>query len=241
MTSVQRARLVVAMGVLNLILATVALTAGAVAPSPPVDGVARQSPPPVAVATPGSSTPSEPSASTEPSTSAEPSTATPPAETPAATPASEPSVAPSAEPTPSPTSPTVALGPSATPEPVTGLPKPTPPPVTKPTPKPTPTPPTATPHPTPHPTPRPTPTPAPVHQTVKARPPCPGDSSGPPGHQKVLPPPGRPCTGGAGNGTSHGNGKNGIVFVLPLGLGSLVAGATRRLTSRRAAARRRAR
>jgi hypothetical protein len=44
-----------------------------------------------------------------------------------------------------------------------------------------------------------------------------------------VPPPSRPCSGGAG----QGNGRNGIVFVVPLGLGTLLLGLRTRLTDRR--------
>src|SRR5215216_5684081 len=73
-TSAQRARLVVAMGLLNLILATVALTAGVVVPTPD-RGIAVSSPVPstpaaAASAEPGVPTPGQgsegPSASTSP-------------------------------------------------------------------------------------------------------------------------------------------------------------------------------
>jgi hypothetical protein len=64
---------------------------------------------------------------------------------------------------------------------------------------------------------------------VKPRPPCPGDSDGPPGHHKTLPPPGRPCSGNGDHDTGKGHGQNGIVFVLPLGLAGLFGGATRRV------------
>jgi hypothetical protein len=104
----------------------------------------------------------------------------------------------------------------ATPEPPGPTAKPTPRPTPKPTPKPTPTA-------------KPTPTPQPVDRPAKARPPCPSDSAGPPGHHKVVPPPSRPCSGGAG----QGNGRNGIVFVVPLGLGTLLLGLRTRLTDRR--------
>jgi hypothetical protein len=95
-------------------------------------------------------------------------------------------------------------------------PRPTAEPTAKPTPKPTPK---ATPEPTPEPV---------VHET-RPRPPCPGDGAGPPGHNKTLPPPSRPC----GPGDHHGKGQNGIVFVLPLGLGPFLVGIRRRITDRR--------
>ena len=227
MTSAQRARLVVAMGVLNLILATVALTAGAVVPSRPPTDVARAS------ATPASAAPATPR-SAEPGASATPAT-TPGASQPGVEPSTEPSAEPSAEPTASPTAtegPIVAVGPTPTPEPATneggGGPSRTPTPAK--TPRPTHEP---TPAPTAKPTAKPTPqpTPEPVDHATKPRPPCPGDSAGPPGHNKQLPPPNRPC----GSRDDHGKGKNGIVFVLPLALGPFVVGIRRRITGRRRA------
>ena len=180
-TTAQRARLVVAMGLLNLILATIALTAGAVAPTRTDQGIAvagsatpsiarpgdATSPSGAATASsatasqgmPGSSAPSSP-ASLEPSSQ--------PSMPPSASPASTPPVLPTAEPG-GPTPPTVAGG--RTPEPTVAptFAQPTPTPV-RPTPtpaRPTPTPaqtPAATPRPTREPTPQPTaqPTPKPT-------------------------------------------------------------------------------
>jgi hypothetical protein len=54
-------------------------------------------------------------------------------------------------------------------------------------------------------------------------------TDGPPGHHKALPPPSRPCSGGA----SQGSHKNGVVVVLPIGLGGLILGLKGRLTDRR--------
>ncbi|HEX2755486.1 MAG TPA: hypothetical protein VHM48_08485 [Candidatus Limnocylindrales bacterium] len=111
---------------------------------------------------------------------------------------------------------------------------PTPTPTVHPTPRPTVNPtPTPTVQPTPRPTVHPTPTPEPVVGKVhKPRPPCPGDTSGPPGHNKVSPPPARPCTP-----VAHGKaaGSNGMVVVLPLALGGLAAAIRTRfvLASRR--------
>jgi hypothetical protein len=55
--------------------------------------------------------------------------------------------------------------------------------------------------------------------------------SGPPGHNKLLPPPSRPCD--AADDRGHGTTRNGIVFALPLGLGSLLAGVRARVKTRR--------
>jgi hypothetical protein len=72
-----------------------------------------------------------------------------------------------------------------------------------------------------------------VTTTVKARPPCPTKGGEPPGHAKVTSAPARPC----GNGGAKDNGRNnGIVVLLPLVLGGLVASGRRRLVT---AARRR--
>ena len=55
MTSAQRARLVLALGVLNLVLASFALAVGVIGPRPPDQGVAvlDQSPPSSSAPTPG--------------------------------------------------------------------------------------------------------------------------------------------------------------------------------------------
>ena len=210
MTTAQRARLVVAMGLLNLILATVALTAGFVSPPRPPDGIALGSPVPTTA--PGSSA-AAPSA-----------TAPTPGETPAgsgepAPSAATPSVEPSAVTTPSSrppdAGPVVAVIP--TPAPTAAQPNASPP-------NPTAGPPAI---PTARPTARPTPTPNPVVGKVhKARPPCPDGTSGPPGHHKVAPPPARPCAG-----SDHGKGSSGsgVVVVLPLAIGGLAAALRTRL------------
>ncbi|HYX10543.1 MAG TPA: hypothetical protein VE817_01090 [Candidatus Acidoferrum sp.] len=225
MTAAQRARLVVALGLLNLILATVALTAGFVAPARPDHDIA------VTGATPAPS-PSlaiegSPGANPTPAESAGSGSEPPPA---SVGPSIEPSIAPSpassGEP-PASTAPTegpiVAVAPTPTPGTTNPSPSPavsTPRPTHQPTPQPTahPTPrPTA--KPTPRPTARPTATPEPVTGKVsKPRPPCPGDGSGPPGHNKVEPPPGRPCSA-----KGKGSGGTGMVVVLPLALGGLAA------------------
>ena len=223
MTTAQRARLVVAMGLLNLILATVALTAGAVLPTAPDGGIA------VASSTPGS--PSTPPASTSPSSSEPAPTATPtgpsgPEVTPVpSTPASAP------PPSSTPSGPIVAEGPTPTPPaptPVATAPTPTVAPVGH-TPAPTPaaphpTPPQATPRPTPRPTPAPTPAPV-VGKQKGARPPCPGDVSGPPGHHKINPPATRPC-GKNGDKSGHG------IVIVPVALGGVLLTLTGRIRRR---------
>jgi hypothetical protein len=207
-TSTQRARLVVALGVLNLVLATFGLAVGIGSPRQPTGEFAAVSPSPVEV--PGS---------VEPGATPSGGVSTPgPSEGPTAssTPAS-----PSTEPSPSPT-PTgivVAQRPSNPPASDRPVAAPTTAPTQPPTaPKPTPVP---TPRPTVQPTPRPTPTPEPAKS--RTRPPCPGAVSGPPGHHKDISGV-RPCGKGAGpkNGTSGG-----FVIVFPLAL-TAVAGSLRR-------------
>lgn len=163
-TSAQRTRLVVALGILNLVLATMALAIGTFGlPTTPTIGprptgeTAAESPSPTAVAGLPSPTPGQ---TLEPGLTPGPQP-TPPAPTP---PASEPptgtpgpsasppssSAPPSVEPTATPGGP--AGGPAGGPEPTPGgTPTPAQP---TPTPEPTATPPTATP---PPPTPEPTP------------------------------------------------------------------------------------
>ena len=210
-TKAQRARLVVAMGLLNLILATVALTAGLVAPARPSGDVAGN------LGTPGPSRPVASPTASQPtptsSTGANPEP-TPSGVTSSDEPSVEPSLEPSVEPSASiaiPTEPPVV---AVIPTPTAGTTRPSQPPLVS-SPRPT-VPPTA------HPTPIPTASPEPVAGKVnKPRPPCPGDASGPPGHHKVVPPPGRPCAPATSDGNGHGG--NGLVVVLPLALGGLAA------------------
>ena len=216
MTTAQRARLVVAMGLLNLILATVALTAGFVGPSRPlsdvaaVPGTARPSPSavgPSPVASPAPTVTPVPTSPVGPSVepSVEPS-AQPPVE-----PSVQPSIAPSVAPSTSPVAsegPIVAVVPTPTP-PSRGTPSPTAIATARPTVRPT-----------VRPTPRPTPAPTAVGRVARPRPPCPGQADGPPGHNKVASPGARPCTHGT---KGHGSGSNGMVVVLPLALGGLAA------------------
>lgn len=224
MTSSQRARLVVAMGLLNLVLATIALTAGLVVPQPDL-GIAGGTSPVPSIVAPSAS--SEPPAGSPPAGS--PTTPTPvPGSSESAPPASaspsasiEPpaSVAPSA----APSGPIVAIGPTPTPtaSPVLNRPPPpTPAPTTEPTP---PTP--ATPRPTVRPTPAPTPVPA-VGKVKKPRPPCPSADNRPPGHNKsgVIT---RPC----GGKSDQGKGGSGVVIVLPIALLGVAATGRRRLAS----------
>lgn len=204
MTSTQRARLVVALGVLNLVLATFALAVGFGSPRQPNGGIiAAISPTPIVVpgsvapgATPGGGGPGSPEPSEGPSASSSP-------------------VSPSSEP-----------GPSATPTGVVVAERPSNPPASErpvaiPTTAPTqpPTAPKPTPVPTPRATPRPTPAPTPAPAKTRSRPPCPSAVDGPPGHHKDISG-SRPCGKGSGP-------KGGFVIVFPLAL-TAVAGSLRR-------------
>jgi hypothetical protein len=199
------------MGLLNLILATVALTAGLVAPARPSGDIAGN------LGTPGSSqgvaSPSAGVPTATSSTGANPE-ATPSGVVPSVEPSVVPSLQPSVEPPPEPSAstaiPTEPPVVAVIPTPAAGTPRPSQSPLV------------STPRPTVHPTAHPTLSPEPVAGKVdKPRPPCPGDASGPPGHHKVEPPPGRPCTPATSNGNGHGG--NGLVVVLPLALGGLAA------------------
>ena len=223
-TTAQRARLVVAMGLLNLILATVALTAGAVLPTAPDGGIAAASSIPGSPSTPPASTPLS---SAEPTPTATPTGPSGPEITPVpSTPASAPppSSTPSGPivaegPTPTPPGPTpTATAPTPTVAPVRHTPAPTPAATPRPTPR-------ATPRPTPRPTPAPTPAPV-VGKQKGARPPCPGDVSGPPGHHKVSPPVTRPC---GKNGDNNGHG----IVIVPFALGGVLLTLTGRIRGRR--------
>jgi hypothetical protein len=241
-TTAQRARLVVAMGLLNLILATVALTAGVVIPSHPQRDVAAivGTPSPSVLAV-GPSPTGSPVPTGTPLASPEPTSPSGPSVEPTTGPSVEPSIGPSDGPSIAPTaSPTGSGGPivgvNQTPSPaVRQTPSPTaastPTPTAASTPTPTavstPTPTSApTARPTAHPTPPPTPAPTQVGVVLKPRPLCPSDADGPPGHHKVAPAPTRPCAPAT---KSHGSGGNGMVVVLPLALGGLAAATRTRL------------
>ena len=212
MTIAQRARLVVALGILNLVLAGLALAVGAFGgpvstPPPGGDTAARPS------STPAVSEPS--SSAVTPSSAASP-TPVPPSPSASATAALIPTPAPvSPSPTIEPTPNGGVAGATPTPSGIV-----TPPlvsgggtsgPLSRPTPGPTPRPtpvPTRTPAPTVRPTPNPTPTPPPPTPSPKpkharhARPACPGSVSGPPGHNKGATD-GRPCSGRKAHHVSH--------------------------------------
>ncbi len=210
MTVTQRARLVVVLGILNLVLASLALAVGAFGipsgrPQPSLD-TAAGSPSPSTPAPVDSATPSTPSTPATPTSPAPPASNEPPASAePSATPAS--SVVPTKSAAPAPSQPPLIARPNTPPEP-TARPAATPRPA-QPTPRP----------------PQPTPPPQPVSDG-KLRPPCPGSVDGPPGKAKAE---GRdqPC------GKGHGNqGRDsGVVIVLPLAaIGTWVASHWRRPT-----------
>ncbi|HEX5015417.1 MAG TPA: hypothetical protein VFV72_14825 [Candidatus Limnocylindrales bacterium] len=225
MTSAQRARLVVALGVLNLVLATLAFAVGVTAPEPtPNIAVASSAPSPAA--TPSTSLP-EPSARPSNAPSQRPGATSSPLETPEATASPEATpidvpigVVIVAERTPTaPPAPTSTTPPAATPEP------PTPKPTTGPPPKPSPT---AKPPP-----PKPTPTPKPATKPLK-HPPCPNAVDGPPGHNKGDSK-GTPCGKGGDKGHNakggKGNVQGGVVIVLPLTVSAALLGGRRRVAA----------
>ncbi len=178
MTTAQRARLVLALGVMNLVLAVAALAVGglggqvpgiaagasgvAIAPSAPAPSAAGSGPASPGTS-PGTPVPASPPASVAP--------ASPPTqvETPSATPTNAPPA------------------PSATPEPGTVGP-----PAVGQTPAPTVAPTAATGRPAPKPSAKPTPAPTAASVINRPRPPCPGAGAVPPGHDKVVNP-SRPC------------------------------------------------
>lgn len=211
MTTAQRARLVVALGVLNLVLATLAFAVGITAPTPPTDIAVAPSTPAPALTLPPAETP-PPVRTPEPSERPGP-TVTPPEATPTVGPTSEPSTIPVptgvvivANRPPAPSEATLP-----TPEPTSTATPPDPTPTAKP-PKPSTGPPA------------PPPTAKPPKPAVRpqAHPPCPGTVEGPPGHSK-----GEPWSKPCGNG--KGGPKDGIVIVLPLALGAAVVGSRRRI------------
>ena len=225
-TSAQRARLVVALGVLNLVLASLAFAVGIGAPRLPAGEVAVVSVVPSAAAPPSSLASGEPGSTprVEPSPSVSQRPETPASPGPGAT--VEPSTIPvptgaiivAARPTEAPTSaparPTPgATSPASTPAATT--PASTPAPTTKPEP-------TDPPHPTPSakPPPKPTPPPKPVVKP-KSHPPCPGAVDGAPGHNKGQPGH-EPC--GKGKGKES---KGGVIVVLPVALTAAAAGRRR--------------
>jgi hypothetical protein len=222
-TSAQRARLVVALGVLNLVLASLAFAVGITAPTQPTDGVAAApstAPSPVSLPPPIETQTPPPSRSTPGPTQP---TSTP-APTPTPTPTATPPVEPSAIPVPTgvvivaarPPGPSQAAAPTA--------PAPTPDPAARPAP----TDPPPKPAPTAKPPPKPAPTPKPAAKP-QVHPPCPGAVEGPPGHSKGQPWE-KPCgKGGSGDSGKSKDAKGGIVIVLPLALSMWLAGGRRRV------------
>jgi hypothetical protein len=227
-TSAQRARLVVALGVLNLVLASLAFAVGIGAPRLPAGEVAAVSLVPSAAApsslargeprptpplepSPSVARPLETPASPGPSATVEPSTIPVPtgAIIVAARPTERPTPAP-ARPTPGATSPAstpAATNPASTPAP-TAKPKPTNPPHATPAVKPPP---------------KPTPPPKPAVKP-KAHPPCPSAIDGPPGHSK-----GQPGHEPCGKGKSKES-KGGVIVVLPVALTAAAATGRRRIS-----------
>jgi hypothetical protein len=218
-TGPQRSRLVLALGALNIILATVALgLAGSLSPS---DESARASsspsisPPPIAG---GSAAPSHgPTTSQAPV--AEPTTG--PGETPGASEPAGPSEGPGPSASPGPIA--VASGPPATDRPAGGQPTPAPstaapptsgPPASVPPATGPPAPPTAVPTSGPPATAPPTaaPSPAPDDEgpsATRVQPPCPGTVEGAPGLSKGSGDATRPCRGGEHNGDQPGSDDRG--------------------------------
>jgi hypothetical protein len=185
-TTAQRARLVLALGVMNLVLAVAAVAVGGLgnpapgfAPGASGVAIAPTAPAPSAAgsggvgpgASPGSLAPASPPQSLP---TASPPTGVP---SPSATPTNPPPGS-SATPEPGTVGPP-AVGqtpaPTAAPTAATGGPAPKP-----------------TARPTPRPTSRPTPPPTAAPAISRPRPPCPGAGDAPPGHAKVFNP-SRPC------------------------------------------------
>jgi hypothetical protein len=123
-TAAQRLRLVVALGVVNLVLAGVALGFGIVG-LPAEKQIAAGPTPPTAIAQPTPPGPSatarpEPSPRPTPTPIATPPSGQPPAGTPPPTPIATPPPTPTATPTPTPTEPAQASGPTTLPTTGTG-------------------------------------------------------------------------------------------------------------------------
>jgi len=79
-----------------------------------------------------------------------------------------------------------------------------------------------------------------AHKAKPPRPPCPGDVSGPPGHNKTTPPAPRPCNDA---GDDHGKGAAGVILA-PLALAGAALSLSERVRRRvriAAVARRRGR
>lgn len=233
MTTSQRARLILSLGVLNIVLATIALGIGgfelqqrASASGGPSQIAVVPTASPTGASTPSAETTQSPSTgetpSQEPPVTPSGQAQTPtPSVTPSATLVS-PSATSALASTPAVASPAGPSSPTAAPTPA-----PTPRPTARSTPAPTPTP---TPKPTAKPTPKPT---VAAGAKAKARPPCPNKDGSPPGHAKTNDPH-KACGKGKDKGSGGKNG--GIVLILPL-LATSVAWAVRpeRLRPRRRA------
>jgi hypothetical protein len=224
-TIAQRARLVIALGVLNLVLASFALAVGIAGPLPPDQDVAGIDRTPIV-----SGLAETPSATTSGAVLTEPlgpgSSAGSGSST--ASPIVEPSPSASAGSEPSPSDVIVAVGPtpipSTTPSAAPGGPgdqpsaNPTPPVEPQPTKVPaTPGPTAATPRPTP------APTAAPIAKPIRVMPPCPDGVNKPPGHHKAAVTD-RPCKPAAKHG-KHSKGNvtsGGFIFIVPPLAGGLL-------------------
>jgi hypothetical protein len=195
-TGPQRTRLVLALGGLNLVLATVAF--GLAGSLTPTDETAR------ATSTPSLSAP--PIAGASPSPSAEPQGTLPPDAVPTQVPGESPSVPGPVEPgTPGSTA-SPGPNPAATSAPPLGAPPTSVPPTAAP---PIVAAPTAAP-----PTPGPVASPAPQPATAKPKPPCPGTVTSAPGLTKGAGDASRPCRGGehtGGPGGDHDDGQTGSI------------------------------
>ena len=200
-TPAHRARLVVALGLVNLALAGVALAVGAF--GLPLGPPSSPRPTDAAVISP---TP-------QPSVPESPPPPTPVPQTQPPEPSESPSASPSPTPTPPPeaTPPPIAVAPGASPAPrpaATQAPA-------RATPRPTPVPAGPTAPPAAAPTQPPPDAPA---VDAKALPPCPEHGGAPPGQSKVVGPKEHPCRPGAGVGRGGVEPGSGIFLVLPLGL-----------------------
>ena len=253
MTSAQRARLVVALGVLNLVLASFAFAVGIGAPRLPDQGIAAVSAAPSPPLTPAPSIP--PGSATPPASEAPSAGPSQPLTSPQPSPQADPDRRARLDPGPDRRGDrrraalAAAVGrrinarrlepgrdaaahrqTQADADPHAGI---------EPTPKPS-----QTAHPTPKPSPtakppKPTPPPPPP-AAQKDHPPCPQAVDGPPGHNKGQTGD-QPCGKGKGSGGDKGKGgsNDGAIIVLPLALSAALAGgrnrAARSLRRRRSA------
>ena len=238
MTSAQRARLIVSLGIVNFVLASIVLGAGGFelqqrsAGSPPPVAVVPTPTPTTSTSGPtGAPTPTPTGTATPPGASATPTPAPSVSPTPLI-PGATPTLAPAGSGTP-PTQPTPFPEPTQstakTPAPTAAqTARPTPRPTAQPTPRPTAQPtarpnPKPTPRPTARPTPKPTPKPTQVvarpTKAAKGHPPCPTKFGPPPGQDRTDDPH-HPCGKGKGNETTASKNKKGveggIILIVPL-------------------------